>query len=118
MPIFMPWPWMRRSKSRSPFTWRGNRRESRRAEFWLRLCASYGGLNIGDSTHVRDIPPSEKYEVLTDPDIPLASVAPPISEAKYEEIVTAPEGEREVVQPERVGEKEEGAEPEEAKEKK
>jgi large subunit ribosomal protein L25 len=76
------------------------------------------GLNIGDSTHVRDIPPSEKYEVLTDPDIPLASVAPPISEAKYEEIVTAPEGEREVVQPERVGEKEEGAEPEEAKEKK
>jgi large subunit ribosomal protein L25 len=76
-------------------------------------------LDIGDSSHVRDIPLSEKYEVLTDPDISLASVTPPISEAKYEEIVAAPEGEREVVQPERIGEKkEEAAEPEEAKEKK
>jgi hypothetical protein len=44
----------------------------------------------------------------------LASVVPPISEAKYEEIVAAAEGEKEIVQPERIGEKKEEAE--EAKE--
>lgn len=76
-------------------------------------------LNIGDSTHVRDIPGSDRCEIMTDPDITLASVTPPISEAKYEEIVAAAEGEREIAQPERIGEKkEEAAEPEEGKETK
>ncbi len=75
-------------------------------------------LNIGDSLHVRDVAQSDKFEIVADPNLTLASVTPPISEAKYEEMVaTAPEGEKEIAQPERIGEKkEEAAEPEEAKE--
>jgi len=42
--------------------------------------------------------------------VTLASVVPPISEAKYEEIVAVAEGEKEIVQPERIGEKKEEAE--------
>jgi large subunit ribosomal protein L25 len=73
-------------------------------------------LKIGDSLHVKDIPPSEIYEIVADTNFTVASVIPPISEAKYEAIVSAPEGEREIAQPERVGEKKE--EPaEEGKEK-
>jgi len=73
-------------------------------------------LKIGDSLHVRDIPPSDKYEILTDANFTLVSVTPPISEAKYEEIVAAPEAEREIVEPERIGvKKEEAEEPKEAK---
>ena len=71
-------------------------------------------LKIGDSLHVQDIPLSDKFEIVTDPHITLASVTPPISEAKFEEIVAAPEAEREIAQPERIGEKkEEGEEPKE-----
>lgn len=74
-------------------------------------------LEIGDSLHARDIPPSDRYEIVTDADITLASVTPPISEAKYEEMVATPEAEKEVAQPERIGEKkEEAVEGEEAKE--
>jgi len=73
-------------------------------------------LKIGDSLHVKDIPPSEIYEIVADTNFTVASVIPPISEAKYEAIVSAPEGEREIAQPERIGEKKE--EPaEEGKEK-
>ena len=73
-------------------------------------------LKIGDSLHVRDISRAEMCEILTDPDITLASVTPPISEAKYEEMVATPEAARELAQPERIGEKkEEGVEAEEAK---
>jgi large subunit ribosomal protein L25 len=72
-------------------------------------------LNIGDSIHVQDIPSSAQYEILAESNFTVASVTPPISEAKYEEMVAAPEGEREVAQPERIGEK---AEPEEAQEAK
>jgi large subunit ribosomal protein L25 len=73
-------------------------------------------LEIGDSLHARDIPPSDRYEIVTDADITLASVTPPISEAKYEEMVATPEAEKEVAQPERIGEKkEEAVEGEEAK---
>lgn len=76
-------------------------------------------LNIGDSLHARDIPPSPTCEIVTDPNISLASVTPPISEAKFEEMVAVPEGEKEIAQPERIGEKkEEGAEAPEAKEAK
>jgi large subunit ribosomal protein L25 len=72
-------------------------------------------LNIGDSIHVQDIPSSAQYEILAENNFAVASVTPPISEAKYEEMVAAPEGEREIAQPERIGEK---AEPEEAQEAK
>ena len=76
-------------------------------------------LQIGDSLHVKDIPSSEKFEIVAESNFTVASVTPPISEAKYEEIVAAPEGEREIAQPERVGEKkeetEEGKEGKEAK---
>ncbi len=64
-------------------------------------------LNIGDSLHVRDIAPSERYEVLAETNFTVASVTPPISEAKYEQMVAAPEAEREIAQPERIGEKKE-----------
>jgi len=74
------------------------------------------GLQIGDSLHVQDIRSSSKFEIVAETNFTVASVTPPISEAKYEEIVAAPEGERELAQPERVGEKKE--ETEEAKETK
>lgn len=74
------------------------------------------GLQIGDSLHVQDILSSSKFEIVAETNFTVASVTPPISEAKYEEIVAAPEGERELAQPERVGEKKE--ETEEAKEAK
>lgn len=70
-------------------------------------------LKIGDSLHVQDIPPSQACELVFDANFTVASVTPPISEAKYEEIVAAPEAE--VAQPERIGEKKEEA-PEEKKE--
>lgn len=68
------------------------------------------GLTIGDSLHVKDIPSSSKFEIVAETNFTVASVTPPISEAKYEEIVAAPEGERELAQPERIGEKKEEAE--------
>lgn len=67
-------------------------------------------LKIGDSLHIRDIPLSDLLEVVAESNFTVVSVVPPISEAKYEEIVAAPEGEREVAQPERIGEKKEEAE--------
>jgi large subunit ribosomal protein L25 len=75
-------------------------------------------LKIGDSLHVRDVAQSDRCEIMADPDVTLASVTPPISEAKFEEMVAAaPEGEKEIAQPERIGEKkEEAAQPEEGKE--
>lgn len=68
-------------------------------------------LKIGDSLHVLDIPPSPKYEIVAETNFTVASVVPPISEAKYEEIVSA-EAAKEVVQPERIGEKKEELEQE------
>ncbi len=73
-------------------------------------------LNIGDSIHVKDIAPSEKFEIVAETNFTVASVIPPISEAKFEEIVAAPEAEAEIAQPERIGEKKE--EPEAAEEAK
>jgi large subunit ribosomal protein L25 len=75
-------------------------------------------LQIGDSLHVKDIPVPEQYEILAETNFTVASVTPPISEAKYEQIVTAPEGEREIAQPERIGEKKEEKEAAEEKETK
>jgi large subunit ribosomal protein L25 len=69
-------------------------------------------LNIADSLHVRDIAVSEKYEIVAEANFTVAIVTPPISEAKFDEIV-APAG-GEIAQPERIGEKKE--EGEEAKE--
>jgi hypothetical protein len=74
------------------------------------------GLQIGDSLHVQDIRSSSQFEIVAETNFTVVSVTPPISEAKYEEIVATPEGERELAQPERVGEKKE--ETEEAKETK
>jgi large subunit ribosomal protein L25 len=74
------------------------------------------GLKIGDSLHVQDIIPTAVCEIVAETNFTLASVVPPISEAKYEEIVAVAEGEKEVAQPERIGEKKEEAE--EAKETK
>jgi len=70
-------------------------------------------LKIGDSLHIQDLPSSATCEIVAETNFTVVSVIPPISEEKYEEIVAAPEGEREVAQPERIGEKKE---PEEAKE--
>jgi large subunit ribosomal protein L25 len=71
-------------------------------------------LNIGDSLHVQDIPPSDKFEIVADSNFTVASVTPPISEAKFEEMVAAAEVEKEIAQPERIGEKKvEGEEPKE-----
>jgi len=76
-------------------------------------------LKIGDSLHVQDIMSAVTCEIVADTNFTLASVVPPISEAKYEEIVAAAEGEKEIAQPERIGEKkEEGEEAKEAKETK
>jgi large subunit ribosomal protein L25 len=69
-------------------------------------------LNIADSLHVRDIAVSEKYEIVAEANFTVAIVTPPISEAKFDEIVATPAGE--IVQPERIGEKKDEAE--EAKE--
>ncbi len=68
-------------------------------------------LKIGDSMHVLDIPRSPKYEIVAETNFTVASVVPPISEAKYEEIVSA-EAAKEVAQPERIGEKKAGSEAE------
>jgi large subunit ribosomal protein L25 len=82
-------------------------------------------LKIGDSLHVQDILSAAKCELVAETNLTVASVVPPISEAKYEEIVAAAEAEKEIVQPERIGEKKEeaeeakeGKEPKEAKEAK
>ncbi|MBI5966521.1 MAG: 50S ribosomal protein L25/general stress protein Ctc, partial [Deltaproteobacteria bacterium] len=67
-------------------------------------------LKIGDSLHIQDISSSAKCEIIAETNFTVASVVPPISEAKYEELVAAVEGEKEVAQPERIGEKKEEAE--------
>ena len=78
--------------------------------------ADVSALKIGDSLHVKDLTVTERFEIMAETNFTVASVTPPISEAKFEEIVAAPEGEREIAQPERIGEKKEEAE--EAKEAK
>ncbi len=67
-------------------------------------------LKIGDSLHVQDMAAVATCEIVADVNFTVASVTPPISEAKYEELVTAAEGEKEIAQPERIGEKKEEAE--------
>ena len=54
--------------------------------------------------------PLQICEIVFETNVTLASVVPPISEAKYEEIVAVAEGEKEIAQPERIGEKKEEAE--------
>jgi large subunit ribosomal protein L25 len=64
------------------------------------------GLEIGDSIRVGDISLPD-VKILNDPDLPIVSVAHPTKRAEDEEAVPA-EGE-EMLQPERVGERETGA---------
>ncbi|MDC4222709.1 MAG: 50S ribosomal protein L25 [Candidatus Manganitrophus sp.] len=60
-------------------------------------------LAIGESVHAKDIRLAEGIEVMTDPDQVVVSVAAPISEAKLEELLTAP---KEVKEPEVLTKKE------------
>lgn len=63
-------------------------------------------LAIGESVHAKDIRLAEGIEVMTDPDQVVVSVAAPISEAKLEELLTAP---KETKEPEVLTKKEEEA---------
>ncbi|MCG3112946.1 MAG: 50S ribosomal protein L25 [Candidatus Manganitrophus sp. SB1] len=60
-------------------------------------------LAIGESVHAKDIRLAEGIEVMTDPDQVVVSVAAPISEAKLEELLTAP---KEIKEPEVLTKKE------------
>ena len=78
--------------------------------------ADISALAIGDSLHVSDLPRGEKYELLTDPETIVASVAAPISEEELEAMeaaVAEPAAEEEEVE---AVEGEEAAEPEEGEE--
>ena len=46
-------------------------------------------LKINESLHVRDIKAAEGIKILTDPDATVATIQPPISDAKLEEMLTA-----------------------------
>jgi large subunit ribosomal protein L25 len=46
--------------------------------------ADISGLAIGDSLRVSELPVSDEYEILTDPETVVASVAQPISEEELE----------------------------------
>ncbi len=46
-------------------------------------------LKVNDSLHVRDIRVAEGIKILTDPDATVATIQPPISDAKLEEMLTA-----------------------------
>ena len=63
-------------------------------------------LGIGESIHAKDIRLAEGIEIMTDPDQVIVSVAAPISEAKLEELLTAP---KETKEPEVLTKKEEEA---------
>jgi large subunit ribosomal protein L25 len=51
--------------------------------------ADVSALNIGDSLSVASLPTSDKYEILTDPESVVASVAAPISEEELEAMEAA-----------------------------
>ncbi len=59
-------------------------------------------LNINESIHVRDIKLAEGIRILTDPDATVATVQPPISEAKLEAMLTATPAAAEAGEPELV----------------
>lgn len=74
-------------------------------------------LKIGETIHVKDLQVAEGITVLEDPEMAVVSVAAPISEAKFEEILAGPSAAAEVKEPELVGkekkaEEGEAAEPE------
>ena len=46
-------------------------------------------LKINESLHVRNIKAGEGIKILTDPDATVATIQPPMSEAKLEEMLTA-----------------------------
>jgi large subunit ribosomal protein L25 len=76
--------------------------------------ADVSALNIGDSLTVASLPSDGKYEILTDPDAAVASVAAPISEEELEAMEAAvgeaAEGAEEVPEGEEAPEGEEGEE--------
>lgn len=64
-------------------------------------------LNIGDIIHIRDLPAEEGIEILDEEDQSIVSVAAPITDAKFEELLSAG---KEVAEPEVVARGKEEAE--------
>ena len=65
-------------------------------------------LAIGDSAYVSDIPPADKFEIITDPETVIVHIAAPVSEAELEAMEAAAGVVTEA--PEEVAEEEPGAE--------
>ena len=65
-------------------------------------------LKVNESLHVRDIKAPEGVRILTDGDSTVATIQPPISEAKLEQMLAAAPVEAEAGEPEVVGKKKEG----------
>jgi len=65
-------------------------------------------LKVNESLHVRDITAPEGVRILTDGDSTVATIQPPISEAKLEQMLAAAPAEAEAGEPEVVGKKKEG----------
>jgi len=65
-------------------------------------------LKVNESIHVRDIKAPEGVRILTDGDSTVATIQPPISEAKLEQMLAAAPAEAEAGEPEVVGKKKEG----------
>lgn len=72
--------------------------------------ADVSALGIGDSIKVADLPSGATYEILTDSDSIVASVAAPISEAELEAMEAGVAPEEEAAEPEEAGEAAEDAE--------
>ena len=72
------------------------------------IAVDISGLDIGDSSYVSDIPPGEKYEIITDPETVIVHIAAPVSEAELEAMEAAAGVVTEA--PEEVAEEEPGAE--------
>jgi large subunit ribosomal protein L25 len=72
--------------------------------------ADISALDIGDSLRVADLAPDANFTILNEPDLPIATVAAPISEEEFEAMEAEAGIEQEA--PEMVGEEvEEGEEP-------
>ncbi len=71
-------------------------------------------LNINESLHVRDIKAADGIRILNDPDATVATVQPPISDAKLEEMLTVTPAVTEAGEPELVKKPKKEGEAEEA----
>lgn len=72
------------------------------------IAVDISNLAIGDSTYVSDIPPAEKYEIVTDAETVIVHIAAPVSEAELEAMEAAAGVVTET--PEEAAEEEPGAE--------